>query len=130
MPELYSIGWVLFGGGLGSAGRFILQRWASSYFGMGFPYGTMLVNIAGSLLIGFFFQWSEKSPLLNENTRLFLMTGLCGGFTTFSAITLESMMLMQEQKWPTLFLYIFLTIVLGITATLSGYWLAKTIIPH
>ena len=130
MPELYSIGWVLLGGGLGSAGRFILQRWASLYFGMGFPYGTMLVNIAGSLLIGFFFQWSEKSPLLNENTRLFLMTGLCGGFTTFSAITLESMMLMQEQKWPILFLYIFLTLVLGITATLSGYWLAKTIIPH
>lgn len=128
MTGFSSIGWVVLGGGLGSAARFLLQKWASYALGTVFPYGTLLVNILGCLLIGFFFPLTTRNGLTNPNSQLFLMTGLCGGFTTFSAITLESMLMLQNDRWAAFLLYVSASIFLGLMATLAGDWLAKTII--
>jgi CrcB protein len=128
MPGFSSIGWVLLGGGLGSGARFLLQKWASHALGTTFPYGTLLVNIAGCLLIGFFFPFTSRNGLNNPNAQLFLMTGLCGGFTTFSAITFESMVMLQNDRWAAFLLYASASVFLGLIATLAGDWLAKTII--
>ena len=77
------------GGGIGSMLRYLSQRMADKLYTIHFPWGTFSVNIIGCFLIGIFWGISFKSFETNENWKLFLMTGLCGGFTTFSAFTLE-----------------------------------------
>jgi len=108
------------GGSIGSMIRyavFLLIRSRS------FPYATLSVNIIGSFIIGLVFALSVKEAGLSSNWRLFLATGICGGFTTFSAFSLENMELMQGGRTGLAITYIALSIVLGIAATFAGYQL-------
>ena len=108
------------GGSIGSMIRyavFLLIRSRS------FPYATLSVNIIGSFIIGLVFALSIKEAGLSSNWRLFLATGICGGFTTFSAFSLENMELMQGGRTGLAITYIALSIVLGIAATFAGYQL-------
>lgn len=116
--------WVGAGGALGSMLRFAVQKWLpplSSHF----PIGTFLVNISGCLLIGLLWGFSMKSYLESENWKLFLMTGLCGGFTTFSAFTLEGISLLRENKLLLFFLYIAASVLLGLLATYIGMKISR-----
>ena len=113
------------GGGLGTIARFACQKWFADYHPTHFPWGTFLVNITGCLLIGIFWGITLKSFPANESWKLFLMTGICGGFTTFSAFTLESMTLLKEQKTGLFFSYIAASILLGIMATYAGMKLSR-----
>lgn len=113
------------GGGLGSIARFFSQRAVAVYLPVSFPYGTFFVNIAGSLLIGIFFGISEKANVFSPEVRLFLTTGFCGGFTTFSTLALDGVMLIREAQYLYLGLYLGLSIILGIAATLAGIALIK-----
>ena len=108
------------GGGLGSIARYLSQRWFAAHFAQAFPWGTFAVNAAGCLLIGLFWGLSFKSFDSNENWKLFLMTGLCGGFTTFSAFTLEGIGLLKEQKTGLFFLYLAGSVLTGLLATYIG----------
>ena len=83
----------------------------------------LVVNITGSFIIGIVFALSIKEAGLSNNWKLFLATGICGGFTTFSAFSLENMGLLQSGKYGMAFTYIALSIVLGIVATFLGYQL-------
>src|SRR6267154_214607 len=105
------------GGGIGSMARYLCQRWFSSSYPGHFPWGTFAVNISGCLLIGIFWGMAFKTFTLNENWKLFLMTGICGGFTTFSAFSLEGIGLIKEQRMGTFFLYAIGSVILGLTAT-------------
>jgi CrcB protein len=85
------------------------------------PLGTLSVNVMGSFIIGFLTGISERSELLNTEWRLFLMVGLCGGFTTFSTFTNENLMLMHNGQFFAVFLYTGLSILLGFIAVYLGY---------
>ncbi len=113
------------GGGIGSIARYLCQRWFAANYIQAFPWGTFAVNVAGCFLIGLFWGFSFRSFDNNENWKLFLMTGLCGGFTTFSAFTLEGIGLIKEQKLALFFSYIAASVVLGLLATYLGMKLTK-----
>src|SRR5919112_1824772 len=93
------------GGGIGSIARYLCHKWFTTHHPQAFPWGTFTVNIIGCFLIGIFWALAFKSFVATETWKLFLMTGICGGFTTFSAFTLESIGLIREQKLGTFFLY-------------------------
>lgn len=113
------------GGGLGSIARYTCQRMAANYFSHPFPLATFAVNIIGCFLIGIFWGLSFKSFESNHDWKLFLMTGLCGGFTTFSSFTLESIGLIKENKTGLFFLYLAASVLLGLLATFAGMKLIR-----
>ena len=94
------------GGFLGSAARYLVSRLNTRIDWLSIPLGTLTVNVVGSLLLGFLIGISERSALLNAEWRMFLMVGLCGGFTTFSTFSGENIMLMRNGQFFPLFLYL------------------------
>lgn len=113
------------GGGVGSMLRYLCQRWIYNFYPHPFPWGTLLVNIAGCFLIGVFYSMSERSNFLTPEWRLLLTTGFCGGFTTFSAFTLEGIDLLKENRTGLLLAYIAASVLVGLLATYTGIRLAK-----
>jgi CrcB protein len=115
---------VALGGALGSVLRYLGQKY---FFALShsFPFATFLINIIGCFLIGVFYSlWVKQQPV-NEEMRLLLMTGFCGGFTTFSAFTLEGMQLIQQEKILIFFLYFAASVITGLLATFAGVWIAR-----
>jgi fluoride exporter len=108
------------GGGIGSMARFAVSLLIRSKT---FPYAILSINIIGSFIIGLVFAMSIKEEGLSANWKLFLATGICGGFTTFSAFSLENMELLQSGKIGMAFLYITSSVVLAIAAAFLGYQL-------
>jgi fluoride exporter len=109
------------GGSIGSMARYAASLLIKS---KAFPYATLStlsVNIIGSFIIGLVFAFSTKEQGISNNWKLFLATGICGGFTTFSAFSLENMQLFQSGKIGMAVIYICLSVVLGIVATFLGY---------
>jgi CrcB protein len=90
-----------------------------------FPYATLVVNILGCLFIGIIIGFSSKNGLIDHHWKLFLATGICGGFTTFSAFSVECIQLMEQQRYTAMLGYIGLSIILGLAATFAGIQLAK-----
>ena len=89
------------------------------------PWGTFGVNIIGSLIIGLVFGYSMRNAGFEQNWRVFLATGVCGGFTTFSVLSNESFLTLKEQQYAPLMFYIAASLVFGIAETAFGYWLEK-----
>ena len=89
-----------------------------------FPYPTFIVNIIGSFIIGTLLGLLLKSSITNDGWK-FLATGVCGGFTTFSAFSLEGFELLQQQRYSVFLLYFLLSIIIGLAATWFGYTLTK-----
>jgi len=109
---------------LGGSTRFLISNFVQSSFTSIFPYGTFVVNISGCFLIGLTLGYSSKY-YLDTSWQLFLTTGILGGFTTFSAFSLESInMLRNGDNWPAL-VYILASVVGGLIATMIGYTLIK-----
>lgn len=118
---------IFLGGGTGSLLRYAIQLMASSHLRIAsipFPWPTFGVNLVGSFLIGLFYAWSSRFNLSAE-TRLLLTTGLCGGFTTFSTFSHESLTLLRQGFYGTFILYISASILLGIAAVFAGGWIGK-----
>ncbi len=109
------------GGFIGSVARFLISRLNTRIDWLSIPIGTLTVNVLGSLLIGFLIGISEKSPVLTVEWRMFLMVGLCGGFTTFSSFTGENLVLMKNGQILPLLLYTALSVFLGFVAVYLGY---------
>ncbi|HEY2584067.1 MAG TPA: fluoride efflux transporter CrcB [Mucilaginibacter sp.] len=123
--------WILIfvGGGLGSVCRFLVSRWITGISASVFPYGTFIVNITGCFLIGFFvFYFTDgRFGMATVPWRLFLVTGICGGYTTFSAFSYENVTLIENQQILTFLAYTFGSIALGFLATYTGIILAKNV---
>ena len=121
--------WILvfLGGGIGSVCRFLVSRWIIGIATPTFPYGTFIVNITGCFLIGFLvFYFSEgRFGMSAVPWRLFLVTGICGGYTTFSAFSNENVTLLQNQQILTFLTYTLGSLALGFLATYSGILLAR-----
>lgn len=109
------------GGFVGSIARYLVSRLNNHIEFFSIPVGTLLVNILGSLLLGFLTGIAEKSPLLTVELRMTLMVGLCGGFTTFSTFTGENLMLMRNGQFLPVIFYTVLSIGFGFTAVYLGY---------
>ena len=115
------------GGFIGTVLRFLVSRYFQENTFSLFPWGTFTVNIIGSLLIGIFYGMSERGNLLSPEIRIFLTVGICGGFTTFSSLTNDAFMLLQEKEWLKVSLYASLSFFLGLVAVYLGRTLIKSI---
>ena len=113
------------GGGLGSMARYLCQKWFMDHYSHSYPWGTFIVNITGCFLIGLLWGITFKSFAGNESWKLFLMTGICGGYTTFSAFSLEGIGLIKEQKPGLFLLYIGGSVVIGLLATYAGMKISR-----
>jgi CrcB protein len=112
---------VALGGALGSVGRYLLQVFFARPSTLTFPLGTLIVNLTGCLLIGILFGLSSKYAWMTLEWRLFLVTGICGGYTTFSSFSLESINLLRQGNYTYFFLYVLGSVILGLLATVAGF---------
>lgn len=109
---------------IGGVLRYLLSRFIQTGISSAFPYGTLWVNLIGCLFIGIVFGWAEKTNM-PEEWKLFLATGLLGGFTTFSAFSLETVNLFRNgQLWHAA-IYITASLLLGLLATFAGLSLVR-----
>jgi CrcB protein len=113
------------GGMLGSALRYLVSVYVSAQNWSLFPWATFVVNVSGSFIIGLVIGYSLRNPEFEAAWKPLLATGVCGGFTTFSAFSNESFILLKQQHYSVLLLYIVASLVLSITATAAGYWLSR-----
>jgi CrcB protein len=120
MAALSSYLWVALGSALGGVARYWLTLAADRLVGAGFPWGTIAINVLGSLIIGIV---AARSP--GYATRLFVMIGICGGFTTFSAFSLQTLALLQEGQPLKALANVMLSVLLCLAATWAGWRLAS-----
>ncbi|MBN1988985.1 MAG: fluoride efflux transporter CrcB [Bacteroidales bacterium] len=113
------------GGFVGSIARYLLSQIIQQNATSSFPWGTLVVNVVGSLLIGLFYGLSERGAIGSSEVRLFLTVGLCGGFTTFSTFSNENLALLRDGQFSFFAMYAFASVVLGLVAVLGGFALTK-----
>jgi CrcB protein len=116
---------IAFGGMAGSVSRYLVQQMIIRNYSTIFPWGTFMVNIAGSLIIGMLFGLAAKYDWLNQDLRLLLVVGFCGSFTTFSAFAFEGLELLKNGQYAVLLTYIALSLVIGILAVWLGFILFR-----
>ena len=117
---------VFLGGGLGSAARYGLSKWLNNPE-VSIPYGTLLANVLGSLLIGVILGYSLKSDLLSQQTTLLLATGFCGGFTTLSTFAYENHTFLKNGDYLNFGMYTIGSFALALIAVFIGFWISKNI---
>jgi CrcB protein len=108
------------GGGAGSILRYLCQKWVNESYQHNFPLATFLINVSGCFLIGIFYALAEKGNILSPQARLLLVTGFCGGFTTFSTFAFENMNLLRIGDNFYFLLYAIGSVALGIAAVYVG----------
>jgi fluoride exporter len=123
---LSQILFVGFGGFLGSISRFVTVKSVDERFLSNFPYGTITVNLLGSLILGFVYALMARKAGPNHNWMLFLSAGFCGGFTTFSAFALENFNLIHARPVASL-IYILASVTGGVLAVALGYFTGKSL---
>jgi len=115
---------VFIGGGVGSALRFGVGKWLKVPPGA-FPISTFGVNLLGCFIIGFLMGWGFKNQALNENQSLLLITGFCGGFTTFSAFAAENQLFLKNGDYVPFLIYTLASLIIGVLAVIFGLFISK-----
>ena len=111
---------VAVGGGIGSATRYLVGGWFASRFGPAFPYGTFVINVTGSFIIGFFLAFAQERVALSPYWRLFFAVGFVGGYTTFSTFEYESVRLLQDGEMLLGAVYLLGSVLTGGLAAIGG----------
>ena len=117
--------YIFIGGGLGSLVRFILSKWVNTFHNSSFPFGTFTINVLACFVLGFIIGLADQKQLLSPFARLFWAVGFCRGFSTFSAFSSETVALFQQGQNSTILLYILLSVVVCMTATFGGLFVAE-----
>lgn len=116
------------GSALGGVGRYLLGGLIQRAGDTGFPLGTLLINITGSFLLGLFLRYAVDTPTITPEWRAFLTIGFCGGYTTFSTFSYETVALLEDGEWTRAAVYVGLSLVVSLVATLLGFALARGVI--
>ena len=121
--------WITIGSALGGAARYWCSGFAANHFGETFPMGTLLVNISGSFIIGFFATLTgpDGRILASTETRQFVMTGCCGGYTTFSSFSLQTLNLVRDGEMKLATVNIVASVALCLLAVWAGHALAASL---
>ena len=112
------------GGFIGTCLRFLTGKLFHAVTSSAFPWGTFSVNVIGSFVIGIFFGLAERSNVISPSMNVFLITGFCGGFTTFSSFADDMYLMLQQRHWMSLGLYVGLSFLLG----LAMVWLGRSLV--
>ena len=113
------------GGFLGANARYLVANWIGERYGTSFPYGTLVINVSGSFIIGLFLILVTERFLVHPNWRLFFSVGFLGAYTTFSTFSFENLLLLQQGSWLPGLVYMVGSVLLGLVAALSGMALAR-----
>lgn len=124
MTELLLVG---SGGFAGANVRYLLAKWVAERYGTGFPYGTFIINVTGSFIIGLLLTYFNARANLSANYRLVLTTGFVGAYTTFSTYTYEAMTLAQNGEWARAMLYLVGSVAVGMLAVTGGMLAARVL---
>ena len=118
---MWIYGWIALGSALGGVARYFCSGLVANSIGETFPWGTLFVNVAGSFIIGFFATLTSTDGRLfvGSTARQFVMTGICGGYTTFSSFSLQTLNLMRDGEW----LYAGANAVLSVALCMAAVWL-------
>lgn len=116
------------GAAVGGVSRYYLASSLQQRFGAGFPWGTLVVNVTGSLLLGFLIRYALATPAISVEVRALLTTGFCGGYTTFSTFSFETAALLEEGQYERAGAYVLGSVVLSLLATICGFILARELL--
>jgi CrcB protein len=116
------------GSAIGGVSRYLLGGLLQRQTGGTFPIGTLVINISGSFLLGFILRYAVETPTLTPETRAFLTIGFCGGYTTFSTFSYETVALMEDGQWPRAALYVALSVGLSVLGTFLGIAAARELV--
>jgi len=131
-PQMLAYLWIAIGGAMGSVARFWFSGVVARQFGETFPWGTLLVNVSGSFAIGFFATLTGPDGrwLVGPGGRQFFMIGVCGGYTTFSSFSLQTLSLMEAGEWFHAMSNALASLLLCLAAVWLGHLLAATLNSH
>jgi fluoride exporter len=115
------------GGAIGSVARYLVGIWSGKIFGINFPWGTMIINVTGSFLIGLFVGLFATKWDLPQATRIFLIVGICGGYTTFSTFSLDSFYLMERGEAVAAGAYMIGSVVLSLGALIAAMLVVRAL---
>lgn len=117
--------WIALGAVVGGSARYFLSGVIARHFPSAFPYGTLVINLTGSLVLGFFLVFSAERVLLDPRWRLLVAIGFCGSYTTFSSYAFESFALIEQGQWLMLGANVLASNALCLAAVLAGAALAR-----
>ena len=112
---------------VGANARYLISRFTARALGPVFPYGTLLINVVGSFLVGFFMIWTTQRVIVDPRWRLLVVVGFCGGFTTFSSYAYESMTYVEQGQWGLMITNVIANNLICLGAALAGMALAKVL---
>lgn len=118
--------YVALGSAIGGVCRYLLGGWVHRYAGSGFPAGTLLINVSGSLLLGILLANRDAPGSLSPEARALLGVGFCGGYTTFSAFSFETASLLENGQWSRAAAYVVASVTLSLLGTVAGFALARS----
>jgi fluoride exporter len=107
--------------------RYLLSRLLAREFGVAFPYGTLLINTLGSVIVGYFVVWTTERALVDPRWRLLVVVGFCGSFTTFSSYAFETIAYFEQGQWGLMLANVFSNNLLCLGAVLAGMALARVL---
>ena len=117
--------WIALGAVAGASARYFLSGSIAKLLPSSFPYGTLIINITGSLLLGFFLAWTSERVLLDPRWRLLIAIGFCGSYTTFSSYAFETFALVEQGQWLLVGLNVIASNLLCLVSVLTGVALAR-----
>jgi CrcB protein len=119
--------WVGLGGFFGAIARFVLSGWVAARWGQIFPWGTFIINISGSFILGFFLAFVQDRPWVHPGARLMFAVGFVGAYTTFSTYTYESLRLMMDGQFALAAFNIIGSVAVGLVAVFAGVALGRAV---
>jgi CrcB protein len=119
--------WISLGAVIGANARYFFSRWVTRHMDVAFPFGTLLINVTGSLVLGFFMIWTTERVLADPRWRLLIAIGFCGSYTTFSSYAFETIAYFEQGHWTLLATNLIANNLLCLAAVLAGAALARAL---